>query len=165
MNYFRKRILMLIGMIILIIPISIFLSHKENTFTLPSIEDLEEVELLRVVDGDTLLVNYNNEETYVRLIGIDAPESVNPDESKNTPAGVEASNYLKNLLNGIDNVYLEFDVERTDNYGRTLAYVWIYSNDELVLLNKVLVAEGYAEIFFVYPNIKYKDCLMEDIDV
>ena len=57
----------------------------------------------------------------VRLIGIDTPETVKP----NTPVqpyGKEASNYSKQHLNGKD-VYLEYDKEKEDRYGRTLAYV------------------------------------------
>ena len=48
---------------------------------------------------------------------------------------------------------LEFDVERRDRYGRTLAYVWI--GDEL--LNRTLVAEGYATVTTYPPNVKYVD--------
>lgn len=59
------------------------------------------------------------------MIGINAPESVKP----NSPVecfGPEASAYSKAALTG-RTVTLEFDRSqgRTDQYGRTLAYVWI----------------------------------------
>ena len=41
---------------------------------------LEEVDLVRVVDGDTIIINTAGEDISVRLIGVDTPESVNPDE-------------------------------------------------------------------------------------
>lgn len=40
------------------------------------------------------------------------------------PYGKEASNYSKQHLNNKD-VYLEYDKEKEDRYGRTLAYVWL----------------------------------------
>ena len=36
-------------------------------------------DVIRAIDGDTLLVSMYGIETTVRLIGIDAPESVHPD--------------------------------------------------------------------------------------
>ena len=48
-------------------------------------------DVVRVIDGDTIVVNYNGNEEKVRMIGVDTPESVHPDSSKNTEAGVSAS--------------------------------------------------------------------------
>jgi micrococcal nuclease len=39
-----------------------------------SLSNLEPSKVLKIVDGDTLKVNYKGEEESVRLIGIDAPE-------------------------------------------------------------------------------------------
>lgn len=52
-------------------------------------------EVVRVVDGDTLLCLIDGEERYVRLIGVDAPESVSPDESKNCDEGKLAAEYTR----------------------------------------------------------------------
>ena len=52
----------------------------------------------------------------------------------------EASNYSKQHLNGKD-VYLEYDKEKEDRYGRTLAYVWL---DENIMYNEELVKNGLA---------------------
>ena len=83
----------------------------------------------RVVDGDTLIVtNSNGEDVRVRLIGIDTPESVHPDQSKNTLDGDIASEYTKSLLEVGQILYLEYDVDQLDVYNRTLAYVWL-TND------------------------------------
>lgn len=44
---------------------------------------LEKAELIRVVDGDTLIVKREGSaEERVRLIGVNTPESVHPDETK-----------------------------------------------------------------------------------
>ena len=57
-------------------------------------------EVIRVVDGDTIVVNYNGVNETVRLIGVDTPESVHPDKSKNTDAGFAASEFTTVYLTG-----------------------------------------------------------------
>jgi micrococcal nuclease len=95
----------------------------------------ERATVQRVVDGDTLLLP---DHTRVRLIGVNAPESVKPD-SPVEPFGPEASDFTKHFIAEGD-VRLEFDKERLDQYGRTLAYVWV--GDQL--LNEELLRAGLA---------------------
>ena len=128
---------------------------------------LEAVTLVRVVDGDTVVVRRDSGETIkVRLIGIDTPESVNPDTSKNTESGKAASEYVKRELPVNQIYYLEYDKEKEDKYGRTLAYLWYTNdviepeNDEYVsvfMLNAVLLKKGYATTMKIEPNVKYAD--------
>jgi micrococcal nuclease len=109
------------------------------------------VSVTRVVDGDTVEVDLNGREVDVRLIGIDTPETVAPDEPVEC-YGEEASAYTSSRLEG-RTVRLEFDVERLDRYGRTLAYAWIGEE----LFNETLVAEGYAVVSTYPPNVAYVD--------
>lgn len=51
----------------------------------------EGYEVLRVIDGDTIEVSIDGEPVSVRMIGIDCPESVHPDESLNTEYGETAA--------------------------------------------------------------------------
>lgn len=99
------------------------------------------VEVVRVVDGDTLVVDQDGTEVRVRLLGIDTPESVKPDSPVEC-YGPEASARTSELVTGRV-VELEGDPtqDAVDQYGRTLAYVWL---DDVTMLNEVLVAEGYA---------------------
>lgn len=106
----------------------------------------------RVVDGDTIIVNFNGKEERVRLIGIDTPESVHPDVSKNLPEGKTAYEFTKSKLEGKE-VVLEFDVQERDQYGRLLAYVYL----DGVMFNKTLLEEGYARVATYPPNVKYVD--------
>lgn len=108
--------------------------------------------VLRVVDGDTIVVNYNSVEEYVRLIGVDTPESVHPDSSRNTEEGILASDYTKSKLEG-KQVELEFDVQQRDMYGRLLAYVYV----DGVMFNKTLLEDGVANLATYPPNVKYVD--------
>ena len=121
-----------------------------------------EATLLEVTDGDTIKVNLDGEEVYVRLIGIDTPESVNPDEEKNNVYGTLASLHTKQLLDGVNKVYLEFDQGATDKYGRVLAYVWLNNtilqgklNIESSMLNGIILKDGYAVDVVYEPNSKY----------
>jgi len=95
-----------------------------------------EAQVERVVDGDTLLLANR---VRVRLIGVNAPESVKPD-SPVEPFGPEASAFTKQFIAG-GPARLEFDKERTDQYGRTLAYVWVGNK----MLNEELLRAGLAK--------------------
>lgn len=115
-----------------------------------SSSNLDTYKVTRVVDGDTIKVNFNGKEESVRLIGIDTPESVHPDAAKNVAEGKTASEYTKSLLEGKE-VTLEFDVQERDQYGRLLAYVYIGGT----MVNKLLLQEGYAQVSTYPPNVKY----------
>lgn len=104
----------------------------------------------RVVDGDTFIIIDNNKQVRIRLIGIDTPESVNPDNSKNCPYGKTASLYTTNLIQGKE-ISLEYDEKKTDDYGRTLAYAYIDGE----MINYKIVENGYAVAKEYPPNTKY----------
>jgi micrococcal nuclease len=76
----------------------------------------------RVVDGDTVIIDIDGEQVRVRMLNIDTPESVTPDQPVEC-LGPEASDFTKAILPEGEEVTLQFDVERTDQYGRTLAAV------------------------------------------
>ena len=112
----------------------------------------------RVVDGDTIIVHDpDNNRLRVRLTGINSPESVAEDESRNTEEGRVASKFMKELMKDIDTVYLEYDEGRTDQYGRTLAYVWIKNGSDYIMLNEVMLAAGHAKPVYIKPNLRYAD--------
>ncbi len=108
--------------------------------------------VVRVVDGDTIVCDVDGDEIKVRLIGIDTPETVHPEKEVEF-YGKEASAYTTEMLDGQD-IYLEYDVEPTDRYGRDLAYVWL---EDGTLFNDLLVLEGYATVYTFPPNVKYVD--------
>lgn len=108
--------------------------------------------VIRVVDGDTIIVDFNGKQERVRMIGIDTPESVHPDMSKNVAEGEIASKYTKGKLEGKE-VGMEFDLQERDHYGRLLSYIW-FSGE---MFNKTLLKEGYAQVSTYPPNVKYTD--------
>lgn len=107
-----------------------------------------EFTVTRVIDGDTIEIAGGER---VRYIGIDTPETVNP----NKPVqcfGVEASNKNKELVEG-KIVRLEKDTTDRDKYRRLLRYVYV--GDTFV--NLELVKQGFAHSYFYPPDTKYQD--------
>lgn len=125
--------------------------------------ELEYATLERVVDGDTIIVLVNGATERVRLIGIDAAESVSPDTSLNTEEGTRASEHLKAELSAGQDLWLERDVSDRDKYGRLLRYVWLAwsgnpsskSEARSKMLNAQLVAGGWAEPKTYKPDVSW----------
>jgi len=125
------------------------------------------VPVTRVVDGDTFIVLVDGHEERVRMLNIDTPETVHPDEARNAAAGEwgsRASAYTKELLEG-KSVYLWFDVEQRDHYRRLLAIVYLQhphgTYDILgqphVMVNEQLALAGLATPMVIPPNVTYID--------
>jgi micrococcal nuclease len=116
----------------------------------------EPARIVHVVDGDTVEVAVGGRTESVRLLGIDTPETVDPDRPVGC-FGPEASARTAELLPEGTEVVLERDVEGRDHFGRLLAYV--FRADDSAFVNEVLVAEGFAEVLVIEPNGAYADRL------
>jgi len=103
----------------------------------------------RVIDGDTIELDTGER---VRYIGIDTPETMKKTGGTwifdPEPYGVEAKEYNRTLTEGKE-VKLEFDAEKTDKYGRLLAYV---RTSDMIMVNRELLKKGFARILFIPPN-------------
>ena len=124
--------------------------------------NVEEAEVDDNVDGDTIEVVFppDEQQVDVRLIGINAPESVRP----NTPVecyGRESSERLEELLEPGTTVYLERDVSDTDQFDRLLRHVWIVDevSGDAYLVSEVLVRQGYVDARTYPPDDRYADRL------
>lgn len=117
----------------------------------------DKVTLKKCVDGDTAQFILNGETIKVRFLAIDTPESVHP--TKEVEAyGKEASTYTCEVLTNAKNIELEYESSnKTDKYGRYLAWVWV----DDVLLQDDLVSKGYAEVAYLYGKYKYVDLLKD----
>lgn len=100
----------------------------------------ESYEVISVVDGDTIKINYQGQTTSVRLIGVNTPETVDPRKSVEC-FGKEASDYLKKLLEG-KTITIAADPTQTDRdkYNRLLRYVYLDGED----VNQKIIASGYG---------------------
>jgi micrococcal nuclease len=107
----------------------------------------------RAIDGDTIEVNPAVSGTEnVRFIGVDTPETVDPNEPVQ-PYGPQASAFTKRQLEG-KRVTLIFDQDRTDQHNRALAYVRLGSQS--TTFNETLLRQGYAQLDIVSPNDRYE---------
>lgn len=114
----------------------------------------EYLPVTKVVDGDTFWADNDTKDGLkVRLIGVDAPESKNVFKKKIGYYGKEAKTYLTKILSG-KNVKLVCDVDSLDQYGRTLAYVYL---EDGTFVNADLMKNGYAMVMTIPPNVKFAD--------
>lgn len=79
----------------------------------------KQTEAREIIDGDSFIIDNEME---VRLLGINAPE-------ENKPGFTEAKDGLSRLIKG-KKIYLEYDREQDDQYGRILAWAWIDCESE-----------------------------------
>jgi micrococcal nuclease len=136
----------LIGLLLLTLPAACATGVQELP---PSIGARTSARVVDVIDGDTIRVLADGREVTVRLIGIDTPEEDGP-YTELECYGREATDHTTGRLDGAD-VDLEYDVERTDRYERTLAYVWL----EGELVNESILAQGAGVLLTIPPNVAY----------
>ena len=110
--------------------------------SVPEAGELRKV--IRVIDGDTIVVSPNEK---VRLIGVDTPETVHPKKSV-ACFGKEAKLFTRNAVEGktvrlvMDKV--NFNRQHKDKFRRTLAYAYL---DDGTMLNRELIRQGYAHAY------------------
>jgi micrococcal nuclease len=105
--------------------------------------------VIRVIDGDTFVVDIDGKKETVRLIGINSPE-VNDPRKPVECFGREASNKAKEILTG-KKVRLEIDPTQgdRDKYGRLLRYVFLEDGTNF---NQLMIEQGYAfEYTYHFP--------------
>jgi len=96
----------------------------------------------KVVDGDTIDIQDGQR---IRLLGINTPE-------KAQPYFEEATIRMKELVLG-KTVILVMDKSDKDKYGRLLRHVYV----DGVNTGEVMLSEGYANAFFISPDLGYKE--------
>lgn len=95
----------------------------------------------RIVDGDTIIVQPGRSEKTVRLLGIDAPESVEPGKKVECFAGEAAEAAATQMLDRT--VILVRDTTQPDKdvYGRLLRYVYLENG---INVNRSMIEGGFA---------------------
>ena len=159
----RNRLIFMILALIVLLALVLFKKlylERPGKIIIGDIELDGPYKVQKVVDGDTFYIKKDGKDIKVRLIGVDTPESVAPSASgkENTKEGERAAEYLKELIDQ-KNVYLEYDLDNYDQYGRLLAYV--YKSDQKTMVQRVLLSEGYAKVVTYQPNVKYAEEFVE----
>jgi micrococcal nuclease len=106
--------------------------------------------VVRAVDGDTIEVRVGGRVEDVRYIGVDTPETVDPDEPVQC-FGHRASAFNRHLVEG-RRLRLVLGRERRDTYGRLLAYAYIGHR----FVNAELLRRGLARKLAIAPNTRYQ---------
>ena len=109
--------------------------------------------VVKVIDGDTIVVDISGKKETLRLIGIDAPE-IGGNSSKNKCFGKEAEEFAKNILSDAS-IELEEDESQNDRdkYGRLLRYIILKDGSNF---NKTLIREGLAKEYTYKTPYKYQ---------
>ena len=110
---------------------------------LPAAAPAQNVNFIKIIDGDSLLVEAGGRSMEVRLIGVDAPEF-------KQEFGIQAKEFSLRFCHG-HKLRLEFDKELVDRYGRVLAYV--HKGDKM--LNEEILKVGLAITIKVRPNTRH----------
>jgi len=105
----------------------------------------------RFSDGDTITVDMNGQKETIRMIGVDTPETHDPDVPVQC-YGPAASAYTKNLI-GQNKVRLEADPtnQNRDRYNRLLRYVYLPDGR---LVQAELIKNGYGFAYTLFPFTK-----------
>lgn len=106
-----------------------------------------------VIDGDTVVLNDGRK---VRYLGVNTPELAH-DGHPAEPFAEEAKRFNASLVDRKE-IRLEFDIERSDQYGRTLAYIFVRNG---ALANAALLSSGYAYLLYHPQNQKYHSLLLQ----
>jgi len=129
--------------------------YREYLNLFDDISEYESAVVCIVVDGDTVKLKLKSDPDSLltaRLIGVDTPESAHPQKSVEY-FGIESSGFTKAILEGKD-VFISFDWDQIDAYGRILSYIWIPTEYEgrayNIMFNLLLVSSGYGHAYTSY---------------
>ena len=104
--------------------------------------------VIKVIDGDTIILRLQGAIETVRLIGVDTPETVHPTKPVEC-FGPEASAFTHSALKPKTQVRVQRDVEARDRYQRLLVYLYLIDG---TFVNQELLRLGFARTMNIAPN-------------
>lgn len=115
------------------------------------ISQISYYKVTQVYDGDTIAVDMLGNTEKIRLIGVDTPETHDPDVEVQC-YGPEASSFTEiNLLNQVVRLESDPQNQNRDRYNRLLRYVYLKDG---TLWNIKLIENGYGFAYLRYPFTK-----------
>jgi micrococcal nuclease len=164
----KKKNILLLMFFFFILPVLVALDHmggsslrqavRRSLYDNPDWKVYHQATFLvaAVIDGDTIdlaIPDANYATTRVRLLGVDTPETKNP-ETGVMYYGPEASAFTKKLCeNQRVTVLLDAVADQRDKYERLLAYIRLPDGSTL---NQRLIAEGFA-----YADLRFEHSLSD----
>lgn len=113
-------------------------------------EQGETFEVIKVIDGDTIKINYKGKHENIRFLLIDTPEMSHKQFDGPQPFAVEAKEKVEDLLVG-GKVDVEIGVQERDKYGRLLGYLYVNGKS----IQDELLREGLARVAYVYNDKRH----------
>ncbi len=157
---YKKSIKILIFLLFfLILFYFIFLNFEkiQTFFISPNInisDDKIKSSVIRVVDGDTIILDVKGTEKRIRLIGLNTPEINN----ENIECfGLEATEKANYILKTNSKVFLKYDYyrEKKDKFGRHLGYIFLYDGQNFA---EIMIRKGYGyEYTFRKKKYEYQE--------
>ncbi len=93
-------------------------------------------------DGDTCYVTYKGKNDKVRLLELDTPEISNPKCEQEYALGIDARNFVNNLIS--EGVSIKFKTKyNRDFFGRILSYIIVDGEN----VSKKMVSNGLGVIY------------------
>lgn len=152
------------------------LSFAQQDQSKPNPRKVGSFRLAKVVDGDTLRVDYDGRIVSLRLLGIDTEECFYDDQRQAravkdfpvyvkemqgdhprptkfpTPFGEAARAFAEKFFQGVTSVEVENDhpKEKTGHFGRLLSYVFVVKNGKRLHYNVEAVRAGYSPYYVKY---------------
>lgn len=107
--------------------------------------------VLKVIDGDTIIVDVRGNKETVRLLGIDSPETVDPRKAVEC-FGKAASEKMKSFVRGEKVILIDDSTQgNRDRYKRLLRYVYL-PDSKRTFVNGEMIKQGYAFSYRQYPT-------------
>lgn len=100
-----------------------------------------EAKVTRVVDGDTVELDDGRK---IRYLLVDTPESTG---GATDCFGTNAKDFNTDLVMG-KTVSLVYDIDCTDRFDRTLAYIYVDGTE----VNTLIIERGYGCVLHISPN-------------
>lgn len=152
-----REIVLLAAIIIFVIITFNNWNHGQENSPIQS-KKFTECKVARVIDGDTIVISLEGKQKKLRYLGIDTPE-LNNSKKLTEYFAKEALEYNKALVEN-KTLWLEFDVRKSDKYGRLLAYAYLAPRG-IAMIDAILVSQGFAQILTIPPNVKYTELFQE----
>ncbi|WP_435158773.1 thermonuclease family protein [Haladaptatus sp. DFWS20] len=121
-----------------------------------------EVDVVEVIDGDTIKIHLNGEEENLRILALDTEESQDGLNKPHTPLGDEAKNEVQSFIEAGSTITIEFPGSETletcleryrGNFGRPLVYVHKDGED----FQERMIRKGYSPYFTKYGYANFEE--------
>lgn len=145
-----------------------FIPRAESDFLLRASLEYKNVEVERVINADTIVLENGKKIRLIGLKALQAPKRYNvprdeygliiEDTSDPTTSLEETAYDFVQELMGHKKVRVEFDTQSVDESGHMFGYVFLSDG---TMANEEILRQGYAGLQIRPPNLKYADQLRE----